>query len=86
MKKKVFFLLVGIFGFIAVPTLHSSSQTLSVKDAAALAKLAYDIGKDIDKNCQEKQKAGLVRVCKQKSCAPANCISFRTKCNDGVCS
>ncbi|MGY6521621.1 MAG: hypothetical protein ACXIUD_07825 [Mongoliitalea sp.] len=78
MKKKVFILLVGILGFIAVPTLNSSSQTL--KDYAAVAKLSYDIVKDIDADCKEKQKAGVLKVCKNDGCPPGNCISFRKRC------
>lgn len=85
MKKKVLYLLVGVLGFIAMPTVNSSSQTMSVKDYTALAKLSYDIAKDINKDCKEKQAAGLINVCKNGECQPGNCISLRKKCsnNDG---
>lgn len=47
-----------------------------------LAEAAIEIGKAIDESCNRKRPEEGFWACKAKTCAPAKCISFRSRCDD----
>ncbi len=56
------------------------------QDAEEVAEIAIEIGTAIDKSCDEKRPEGGFTACKGGECAPAKCISFRSRCgSDGTC-
>lgn len=81
MKKKISIAFVGIFGSLLLMGGLVQAQ-IKAGDAAKMAEAAIGIGLKIDDSCQKKKKnlENGFQACKGGECAPAKCISFRTRC------
>ncbi len=51
-----------------------------------VADVVIEVGKAIDSSCDAKRPEGGFTACKGGECAPAKCISFRSRCDNGECS
>lgn len=84
MKKKLNISIVMLSFFCL--SLFSFNQS-NAQDLAEIADAVVTIGTAIDSSCDAKRPEGGFMACKGLVCAPAKCISFRSRCGEGgVCS
>lgn len=81
MKFKISIVLLGFFCI----SLFSQTRSYAQEDLADIADFAISIFKAIDSSCDANRPDGGFMACKGGTCAPAKCISFRTRCEDGQC-
>lgn len=83
MKKKLNISVVMLSFFCL--SLFSFTRSYA-QDAAEIAEAAVDIFESIDSSCDSKRPEGGFTACKGGVCAPAKCISLRSRCGaDGTC-
>jgi hypothetical protein len=84
MKKKLNISIVTLSLFCL--SLFSFNQS-NAQDLAEIADAVVKVGTAIDSSCDEKRPEGGFTACKGGECAPAKCISFRSRCDEeGKCS
>jgi hypothetical protein len=66
-------------------SLFSFNQSYA-QDLDEIVDSAVKIGNAIDSSCDKKRPLGGFTACKGGVCAPAKCISFRSRCDNGECS
>jgi len=82
MKKKLNISIVMLSFFCL--SLFSFTRSYA-QEIQEIADVAIDIGKAIDSSCDAKRPDGGFTACKGGICAPAKCISFRSRCDGGTC-
>ena len=83
MKKKLNISIV-VLSFFCL-SLFSSTRS-NAQELEEVADTAIKVGQAIDSSCDAKRPEGGFKACKGGECAPAKCISFRSRCDEeGKC-
>lgn len=85
MKNKLSVSIIMLYFFCL--SMFSVNRLEAQSTAKWLADAAIEVGKAIDESCGRNRPDAGFTACKGGVCAPAKCISFRSRCDlEGKCS